>query len=92
MAEPNVVTVNGHDITIDADACESWEFFELVCEIGTEFDQTKVPAAFQLIELCTGIGKDEFIELCREDGKRSASWRVVLESVGTVLAAAVPKN
>ena len=80
MAEPNVVTVNGHDITIDADACESWEFFELVCEIGTEFDQTKVPAAFKLIELC------------REDGKRSASWRVVLESVGTVLAAAVPKN
>ena len=44
------------------------------------------------IELCTGIGKDEFVELCREDGKRSASWRVVLESIGTVLAAAVPKN
>ena len=76
----------------EAMATISFFIFELVCKIGTEFDQTKVPAAFQLIELCTGIGKDEFVELGREDGKRSASWRVVLESIGTVLAAAVPKN
>lgn len=88
MAE-NSVNINGTDIEIDAEAAASWEMFELVCEIGTEFDQTKMPVAFKLIELCTGLDKDAFVELC---GGRKAPYSVVLESVNAVLTALIPKN
>ena len=88
MAE-NSVNINGTDIEIDAEAAASWEMFELVCEIGTEFDQTKMPVAFKLIKLCTGLDKDAFVELC---GGRKAPYSVVLESVNAVLTALIPKN
>lgn len=89
MSENNTVTINGTDIEIDAEAAASWEMFELVCEIGTEFDQTKMPTAFKLIELCTGLDKDAFIELC---GGKRAPYATVLESVNDVFTALVPKN
>lgn len=85
----NTVTINGTDIEIDAEAAASWEMFELVCEIGTEFDQTKMPTAFKLIELCTGLDKDAFVELC---GGRKAPFASVLEAMNEVLTALVPKN
>ena len=89
MSENNTVTINGTDVEIDAEAAASWEMFELVCEIGTEFDQTKMPTAFKLIELCTGLDKDAFIELC---GGKRAPYATVLESVNDVFTALVPKN
>lgn len=89
MSENNIVTINGTDVEIDAEAAASWEMFELVCEIGTEFDQTKMPTAFKLIELCTGIDKDAFIELC---GGKRAPYASVLSSVNDVLTALIPKN
>ena len=88
MAE-NVVEINGTKIEIDAEAAASWEMFDLVCEIGTGFDQSKMPVAFDIIELCTGLDKDAFIEIC---GGRRAPYSVVLESMNSVLTAIIPKN
>lgn len=89
MAESSVVTVNGHELPIDEEARGSWEMFDLMCEVGTDFDQTKMPYAFQLIELCCGVTKDEFIELC--GGKRTP-YTEVLGHVAAALTAIVPKN
>ena len=88
MAE-NVVSINGTEIEIDAEAAASWEMFDLVCKIGTEFDQSKMPTAFEIIELCTGVDKDAFIKLC---GGRRAPYSVVLENMNSVLTAIIPKN
>jgi len=85
----NIVKINGTDVKIDEEAASSWEMFDLVCEIGTEFDQNKMPTAFKLIELCTGLDKDAFIELC---GGKRAPYASVLANINDVLTALIPKN
>lgn len=89
MAEATTVEINGHELLVDETARNSWEMFDLACEIGTDFDQTKLPVAFRLIELCCGVDKDEFIELC---GGKKAPYNDVLANIAAVFAAIVPKN
>lgn len=89
MAKANTVEINGHELTIDEQARNSWAMFDIICEIGTDFDQTKMPQAFRLIELCCGVDKDEFIEIC---GGEKTPYDEVLANIAAVFAAIVPKN
>ena len=81
--------INGHTLTVDTDARDSWELFDLMCEVGTEFDPSKMGIAFRIVEACTGVGKDEFVDMC---GGRKVHRDAVLENLSVALAAILPKN
>lgn len=81
--------INGHTLTVDTDARDSWELFDLMCEVGTEFDPSKMGIAFRIVEACTGVDKAEFVAMC---GGKGVHRDVVLENLSAALAAILPKN
>lgn len=90
MAESiSTFEVNGHTLTVDAEARDSWEVFDLMVEIGPDMSIFDMPLAFQVVEACTGVGKDEFVGMC---GGKKVHRDVVLGHLTEALTALFPKN
>ena len=90
MAESgSTFEVNGHTLTVDAEARDSWEVFDLMCEVGPDMSVFDMPVAFRIVEACTGVGKDAFVEMC---GGKRVHRDVVLGHLTEALTALFPKN
>jgi hypothetical protein len=83
------VEVDGQTYDVDQRARDSWEAFDLICQIGDTPSVASVGAVFRYLTLLTGLSKDELVERC---GGKEEDRDAVLGRLAAIVGAVVPKN
>ena len=61
------VDINGHEVEYDQEVAESWDVADLLVTIDDAApisQYEKLTNMFRIVEMCTGLDKPHFVELC----------------------------
>ena len=86
------VDINGTQVEYDPIAAESWDVAELLVTVEDSVPLSqyeKLANMFKVVELCTGVDKARFIELC---GGGRTSRDEMAQHLGRTIAQLVSKN
>ena len=86
------VDINGHEVEYDQEATESWDVADLLVTIDDAAPVSqyeKLANMFRIVELCTGLAKSRFVELC---GGGRISRDEMAQHLGKTIAQLVSKN
>ena len=86
-----MANVNGRDFDVDESVFKSWAVFDLIGVINDKaanpYERTN--AMFKVVELSTGLGKDDVIEM---SGGETAEVTAVFDTLTAIIQEAAPKN
>lgn len=86
------IDINGTQVEYDPVWSDSWEVAELVTKAQDDSpasDHEKLAAMFRIVELCTGLNHDEFIEL---SGGGRTNRDEMAKRLGNTIGQLVSKN
>lgn len=86
------VDINGTQVEYDPIAAESWDVADLLVTIDDAAPLSqyeKLGNMFRIVELCTGVDKARFVELC---GGGRTSRDEMAQHLGHAIAQLVSKN
>ena len=86
------VDINGHEVEYDQEVAESWDVADLLVTIDDAAPVSqyeKLANMFQIVELCTGLDKPHFVELC---GGGRVSRDEMAQHLGKTIAQLASKN